>query len=412
MVYFPDDEYPIRDENHQLAVRSYNKAISRFNEMTRQGAVAIPLALVSCILFICIEFLQDNLTHALKLYAMGCNLLRDQAGSPDNPQVDGIDQSHIRKLVGPILFRLGILSVLSGGPTPPEYFEKSGHDAASDLWLGSLTQSRSALHSIMIRGHAFIRKGTIHARYTPFGVAPADEMLREQARLVSELESWHSNFSDLLRRKGSSIRSSERALAATLFMWCIASKTWILTCLSPFETEIDQYTHLIEAIISHAKVGISYAAGQNGSKAPFTFEMGVIPPLYVAALRCRHPRIRREAHALLQKAPQREGPWKSAPMARMLDRVFELEEENLYSAGIDFTDPAIANHEWRLPPEEKRLHAHRLFKDHNVFGEPIWCLQYELRTMNDEDEWMRTDHVITMDNLGDPTGMPAGRIVS
>ena len=51
MMPMPGDEHPIIDDNHHLAIKSYNRAISRFNDITRQGASAIPLALVTCVSF-------------------------------------------------------------------------------------------------------------------------------------------------------------------------------------------------------------------------------------------------------------------------------------------------------------------------------------------------------------------------
>ena len=41
----------------------------------------------------------------------------------------------------------------------------------------------------------------------------------------------------------------------------------------------------------------------------FTFEMGLIPPLYWTALKCRDARIRSKAFDLLKEAPAREGLW-------------------------------------------------------------------------------------------------------
>jgi hypothetical protein len=59
----------------------------------------------------------------------------------------------------------------------------------------------------------------------------------------------------------------------------------------------------------------------------FTFEMGVIPPLYFVAAKCRDPTIRRRALSLLKKAPRRESSWSALP-TRVVEKTIALEEEH------------------------------------------------------------------------------------
>jgi hypothetical protein len=56
--------------------------------------------------------------------------------------------------------------------------------------------------------------------------------------------------------------------------------------------------------------------------------MGVIPPLYFIAIKCRHPTIRRRALSLLKKASLRESPWRAVPTARVIEKIIVLEEES------------------------------------------------------------------------------------
>ncbi|MCJ1308043.1 hypothetical protein MMC25_001693 [Agyrium rufum] len=63
-------------------------------------------------------------------------------------------------------------------------------------------------------------------------------------------------------------------------------------------------------------------------EAPFfTFEMGIICPLYLLAIKCRHPRIRREACDLLKRSTRREGLWNAAAMGAVAERLIEVEEQ-------------------------------------------------------------------------------------
>jgi hypothetical protein len=76
----------------------------------------------------------------------------------------------------------------------------------------------------------------------------------------------------------------------------------------------------------------------------FTFEIGLIPPLYFTALNCRHPLLHRKAIALLQQGSRRERLWGAEPIVRVAERVIELEDNNL-EAGTDG---------W--PEEKDRIH--------------------------------------------------------
>jgi hypothetical protein len=75
--------------------------------------------------------------------------------------------------------------------------------------------------------------------------------------------------------------------------------------------------------------------GTVGDALPhFTFEIGLIPPLYFTAINCRHLLLRRKAVALLRQGSRREGLRDAEPMARVAERVIKLEENNL-EAGTD-----------------------------------------------------------------------------
>lgn len=73
------------DENRRIALHHYNKAISRLTATTRQESLEV--ILVSCLLFVCIELLLENVKDAIAHAYNGVNILRawkttDKASSP------------------------------------------------------------------------------------------------------------------------------------------------------------------------------------------------------------------------------------------------------------------------------------------------------------------------------------------
>ena len=116
-------------------------------------------------------------------------------------------------------------------------------------------------------------------------------------------------------------------------MYYLSTYIWIYTCLDEFETAFDSHMDKFTSVITLSESLL--IKGTVGDALPhFTFEMGLIPPLYFTAINCRHPLLRRKAVALLRQGSRREGLWDAEPMARVAERVIELEENNL-EAGTD-----------------------------------------------------------------------------
>ena len=96
--------------------------------------------------------------------------------------------------------------------------------------------------------------------------------------------------------------------------------------------------------------------------------MGVVPPLYFVALKCREPVVRRRAISLIKKAPERESIWKSLPTARIAERVLQLEETGLAQPQVPCANCGTVT----LPEESKRIHDVEVLEEIPAFGgQPI-----------------------------------------
>jgi hypothetical protein len=73
--------------------------------------------------------------------------------------------------------------------------------------------------------------------------------------------------------------------------------------------------------------GHEYAA--RHIKPSFSADLGIVPPLYVVATKCREPHIRRQAIQLLRSSARREGMWDSELTARIGIWIAEIEEEDV-----------------------------------------------------------------------------------
>lgn len=64
-------------------------------------------------------------------------------------------------------------------------------------------------------------------------------------------------------------------------------------------------------------------------KASFALDLGIVPPLFVVATKCRDRKLRRDAIRLLLSSPRREGMWDSILSGRVAQWIMEIEEEGL-----------------------------------------------------------------------------------
>ncbi|EXJ62336.1 hypothetical protein A1O7_02770 [Cladophialophora yegresii CBS 114405] len=113
------------------------------------------------------------------------------------------------------------------------------------------------------------------------------------------------------------------------------------TPTAAFVSTIEQATDLSEKAKLHTSVSqresrltTSTTAATKRNKKTFTVDMGFIPVLYFTALKCRVPRIRRQAIKLMQVSPRREGVCDGEFTAAIAGRVVEIEEGG-YFAGFD-----------------------------------------------------------------------------
>lgn len=91
----------------------------------------------------------------------------------------------------------------------------------------------------------------------------------------------------------------------------------------------DAFTPQFQKIVEHARIIIAATAEVSRKRVLFSIDNLLISPLYFVASRCRHPVIRREAIHCLKIANRQEGLWESRTLARVAQRVMELEEEGM-----------------------------------------------------------------------------------
>lgn len=96
------------------------------------------------------------------------------------------------------------------------------------------------------------------------------------------------------------------------------------------QTLFDDHLQSFREVLKHAKLILdSMDLTTDQPTARFTFEISLIPVVFVVATRCRCPSTRREAMDLLARKPPREGLFDAEQHVVVTRRVIEIEEEEL-----------------------------------------------------------------------------------
>lgn len=173
----------------------------------------------------------------------------------------------------------------------------------------------------------------------------------QQLELQSLLQQWLSRFEALTKTMTQRIDFQTRREEILLRLHFTAAFIWLTSCLSPHQSIFDAYTKDFESIISLAE---EFAALSNITSS-FNLDMAIIPPLFLTAIKCRQPLIRRKAVQKLHATPVWEGLWHSKIHAQVAERIIAIEE----SALGEFDD---------VPPELARVHNAQIMDESAQVG--------------------------------------------
>lgn len=326
-----------------FALQQYNKAISRLLEQMNNPLTKPLASLLTCVLFVCIEYMQGKDKESLIHLEQGRQLLTRINQRSNDPDMECI----VRHIV-PLYTRLSLTSFLFGGsPVPiPDALKPQREIPAI---FDSFDSMRHSLHDFMEQAFRFTQIARPAKNINDF-LPPQTlkELEAEQDRLLSRLDKLNVAFS--LFRASRSNSSPEKSLLV-LQMYLHAQHIWISTALSSSEVVYDNFLASFAAIVPLAAAYLDLEAPlqhrslfrqQSSSRyqampeqlsvayaSNFTFETHIIPPLYYVATKCRHPLIRRSALDLLKRNPsRRENLWRASVMGALAGHIVSLEEQS------------------------------------------------------------------------------------
>ncbi|PYH47069.1 Zn(II)2Cys6 transcription factor, partial [Aspergillus saccharolyticus JOP 1030-1] len=306
-----------------FALQQYNKAIQRFlQQMGDPKGMEVDLMLIQCLLFICLEMLQGNNRQAMNHVGGGLRILSGHTAAQGSLDRDLLQffcrQNNQMSYFGR---PLALLDAVLGS--------SSVFTSKSQPVFKHIGEARDYLTNLITRCLLFVRSAQRHVwSDSPQPFLP--EQLQHQTALLEECYAWFQAFEVLLElpAKTSGVLDPRGPLS----MQCQYNTaiTWLSTCTSLDEMQMDQYYPNFTAIACAGEKLVELCAdGSDLAAEQFYLDADVIPVFYWSVQRCRHPVLRRRILDVLSRYPAREGMWDKGLHVAVLRRVLELEETEL-----------------------------------------------------------------------------------
>ena len=328
-------------EDDEFALQQYNKAIRKFLQQVESPTeVENESMLIQCVLFICLEMLRGNTKQAMDHVEGGLRMLSRQL--QDNKIAS---QSVFGRDLSQFFYRQNIQLSYFGRQLVPFTATVSNDFAIlasnEDLVFENINQARDCLTNVITRVLCLIRSVQSHIWTIP--QKPLCQwQLQHQLDLLGELDTWFKAFQTLRKKPANTIRVLDSRAPLSILCQYYAAVTWLSTCTSLDEMNFDHFYPYFEAIVSAGEKLVELCAkdASNSTTEQFVLDAEVIPVLYWAVMRCRHPNLRRRGMHALTKYLAREGMWDKRQHLAIARRFMELEEAALAHLPVEQRLPA------------------------------------------------------------------------
>jgi hypothetical protein len=331
-------------ELSQFSLKQYGKALHELQpHYGPMDQAAIHVAIITCVLFIYIEFLRGHYQAGCTHLHHGLKLLPELKGfevpmcgptSPPNTLTTNC-------VVEPLLRLYIQANLLWQLPEPlPRAFRAATY-VRLPVRFASLLQARWCLDLLLSRTIS-LSLAIKQSRLAPTKPSIPTASHDESSHLIHQLHTWRAALS----QTHSTLQTPTLRDEITLIVLDgLYSMTTILTQTvhSPSELKYDAYTayflsmlkSTIELYRMNRRPGARRAIlgkWADAVRSEPTIDIGWQPQLFFTATKCRHRRLRHQAVRLLRCSAHKEGMWDSELVTAMAEEIIALEERDFYSS--------------------------------------------------------------------------------
>lgn len=338
------------------SLKEYNMAIGNLSRNSTKGKQSISVTLICCLLFIWLETLQGNHVVRMQQLTSGLNILREWQRNVRNDPSSFSDPEvrFIRQQLVPIYTRLDLQGVtFESGRQPQLELQTRLENPRSrgiPAAFTSVEEARDWLDIILYWLHK-----SVSSEKPPGPLpAPLDGQLY--------LEQWRMALDEFFHTQRANVTEAQGRACTILRIYQKMSGIMLASRTSFDESDYEPFNHQFRSITILAES--LFNASKNGSLDGFrfSFEMGVVAPLFYVSSKCQNQIIRSRAVFLLMKCPQQAGVWYGLGVAKMAslgatESLADVEMEGTnawvgrYDAAAETGSPVEANtHPDPTPP--------------------------------------------------------------
>lgn len=395
------------DSHHVLALQHYNRSMEKLRGQIASDDVSPTLAIVSCLLYIAIETIRDNIFAAGALLTHGAKMIR----------AFSVRSLHLSKdllqCFRPTVVRLGVLAATYGYleplnilgtvlvPRPTEHFttvadarnalyeimadaqqclpHRPDHmsrvpSCAEDMEISAqpgasisanTTPERPVDDEALDQTPDFHLHWTVHGMDTGASRPPAEPSRDKQWNLKQRLTQWLA----LLK----AISSEEDETICNLLMLYHVSWITVSDWSSPLQESFDNYAHSFREIVRLAR---KYQEIKSSQRSTFSVETGAVGPLFYVATKCRIPSLRRNAISLMPRGTKKESVFCAKSTAEVAARIMAIEEEGLPILSPSSRARTLAIDDSVLPPEDRRISGYEILINRPVQLQELRVTRY------------------------------------
>lgn len=322
-----------------FANSQYVKAIGELrNQMCCGKHQSVELTLMTCFIFILMEFLRGNEDAASTHLISGAEIIRQSYNfniRDQFPFASRSGTSFATSLPAGFSYHAVCLyatidrinaSWLGDSPTGVVTTQTESLDFGPLICDGftSVKQAQQYLAALLVT----LRSNIVLTHDKP---KPPDEKFQHAVPLHSKffanLDDWALAMDayQIRSQDNTTIQDSHKATILQLQHMC-ATLSLMASCESSeedFYASLDGSFNYIVSLATTLLRPVNVMLDTSvfpTSRQLFMFKEGTIQPLYFTAIKCPNGKIRRKALSLLKAEPWREGAWDSAAMARIAER--------------------------------------------------------------------------------------------
>ena len=329
-------------KQEQFMLQHYINAIRHLQpHFSTRSKKSARVALITCVVFVCLEYLLGRFKTAEAHLQSGLKVLRelqtpldtDETGAfPLEASLDSVDDWIIHAFS-----RLYVQVELFKQSYQHPYLVLQVPESQSPIFH-SINEAWQRMERLLNKIFHLTEKARQQNSSRHASIEHNTVLIGDQQKIQAELARWLNTYE--ASRQHLQAEALEEFAYQFLCGYYTMAHIMVEMCLhhndeSRYDSHTEQFVALInrKARLWHIRSSypeIEVLPGHCVNMAKSVVDIGWIPPLYYIALKCRIHRIRVHAVRLLETSSHREGMWDSNITACIARKVMEIEERDFY----------------------------------------------------------------------------------